>query len=392
MLRAIIVEPQPGEMADVAKALVDTGQVEVVGYARDGLEVAQMAATSSPDVAVMPSRLPGMDVARACGLLVMARPGTWPIVISEGDEGGELTARVMLAGARAVVGRGDHEALASTVAQLSELSALRDSEEFELVTDPDKMPTVVTLTSAKGGVGKTTLAVNLAVCLSRAQDGPVVLIDSFAQLGDAAVALDLTPRGTIADLIARADGLDIDLVLSYLTEHSSGLKVLAGPAEPLSEPPSTHFWAELVSLLRQRFRFIVLDCPAMPWPSSEYVFSRSNLVLLVTTPSDVINVRNTALLYRYLTTRSGLSDRLHVVINQVDRADALEVKDVERACGVSAFATIPYAPDPVREAANQGVPVVEMHASSEVSKAIRRLCERVVSARNEHIPQALVTA
>ncbi len=391
MLRVLLVEPKPGDMSEASRAIRELDVAEVAGLARDGLEAAQLAVALQPDVAIFPDEVPGMDVFRSCALVTAAQPKVWPIIIASAPDN-DFVAQAMLAGARAIVRRGDAEGLSSVLHQLADLRAIEDTEEFQLATDPSKAPFVVAVTSAKGGVGKTTVAINLAVCLAR-EGHSVALVDSFAQLGDISVALDLSPPGTLADLIARTDDLDVNLLSSYLSDHPSGVKVLAGPAEPLPEPPSLDFWAHLITLLRRRFRFVVLDCPAMPWPSSEYVFSRSDAVLMVTTASDVITVRNAALLFRHLRDRLGLGDRVKLVINQVSRMDGLAPSDVEKACGAPAFAIIPFDAEAVREAANQGRPLVELHPNREVSQAMRRLARELVAERTQPAPAgAPVTA
>ncbi len=88
--------------------------------------------------------------------------------------------------------------------------------------------TVVVITGAKGGIGKSVLAVNLALSLRQKSNRPVVVLDADDQFGDIATMLDLTPASTFEDLARKVDGFNRDTVQSYVTPHASGIDVIAG--------------------------------------------------------------------------------------------------------------------------------------------------------------------
>src|SRR5437660_6024281 len=106
---------------------------------------------------------------------------------------------------------------------------------------------VVTIVNAKGGIGATTIAVNLALALQSAH-GNVALVD-LAQLGHAALHMNLKPLFSVADAIRNLHRLDSSLLESFMTRHSGGLQLLAGANTPVSMEPSTAEFARLFDML-----------------------------------------------------------------------------------------------------------------------------------------------
>src|SRR5947199_89760 len=94
---------------------------------------------------------------------------------------------------------------------------------------------VITFFSPKGGVGRTTIATNLAVALHQTTQKPVVLVDGSLPFGDIAVILNMSPKAkTVADLVGSFDNMDSDVLESVLVPHSTGIKVMLAPPTPES--------------------------------------------------------------------------------------------------------------------------------------------------------------
>jgi DNA-binding NarL/FixJ family response regulator len=219
MLRVVISEVNPGTAEGLRNDLVShlTGeeQVQVVGYARDGLEAAQLAAQLGPDLLFIDEHMPGIDGFQACQLAAAAAPDTVCIITADKDDAVTVE-KAMRSGARAAIKRDTPAGqLAELVTKLAELRRVKASEHYAIVTDPAKVPVTVAITAAKGGVGKTTIAANLAVLFAKRFPDQVALVDFYGQFGDVALALDLRPENTIADLI-HFGALDADLVENHL--------------------------------------------------------------------------------------------------------------------------------------------------------------------------------
>ncbi|MFO7298913.1 MAG: AAA family ATPase, partial [Actinomycetes bacterium] len=119
---------------------------------------------------------------------------------------------------------------------------------------------IITVMSAKGGSGKTVLATNVALLLQRIPDKKVVLVDADLQFGDVCLVLQLEPRFTMVNAAHELYHLDAELLDSLLTEHPSGLKVLAAPLEPaFADDITTAGLMQMLDILKENYDYIVVD-------------------------------------------------------------------------------------------------------------------------------------
>ena len=123
---------------------------------------------------------------------------------------------------------------------------------------------IITITSAKGGSGKTVLATNLALLLNRLPETKVCLVDADLQFGDVCLVLQLEPRFTMVNAAHELHQLDAELLDSLLTEHPSGLKVLAAPLEPaFADDITTAGLMQMLDVLKENYDYIVVDTASM---------------------------------------------------------------------------------------------------------------------------------
>jgi pilus assembly protein CpaE len=233
---------------------------------------------------------------------------------------------------------------------------------------------LIVVRSAKGGSGKTMVASNLAVLLADAHPGEVAIVDLDLQFGDVATALGLEPQYTIADATANAE-LNATSLKALLATHRSKLHALCAPA----------LWSEayditgddvaaVLGLLRETFRYVVVDTPAgLDEPTLAALGIASQVVLLCSL--DVSSVR--ALRREVEVLASGsFGARRHFVLNRADSKVALEVRDVEATIGARLDLAVPSA-RAVPLNMNCGIPVVEAEPSAAVTRQLRLLALRV---------------
>jgi len=384
MIRVVISEVNPGTAEVLRQDLVNqmTGdeQIQVVGYARDGLEVAQLACQLRPDILFINEEMPGINGYEACKIASAAVPESICIMVTNGEPAA-ISEKAMRCGARAVIRqvRGS-ESLGDLVQQLAQLREVKTSEQYGIATDPAKVPMSVAITSAKGGVGKTTIATNLAVLFAKRFPGQVVLVDFYGQFGDVALALDLRPEQTIADL-TRFGGLDQDLVETHLIKHESGLKVLAGVGRgqpQLQAEADVPHLAQLFGLLRLRYRFVFYDIPPILWTATTYVLSRCNHVIIVANTIDLATLRDTTSLLETILGTHMPKDHIHLLANRLSRQNQFTVKDLEEATGFEVVAQLPDDPQTAMGSYNEGKPFVLAHPNSTLTQALQKLMARLL--------------
>ena len=404
-VRLMMTEPQPGAADALRDQLTselggsEAETVEVIGYARDGLEAAQMAAQLEPDVILVHEHLPGIDGYEATEMISLAAPDVASVLLVEperlDDEG--VTRRALHVGARAVLSTEcDAAPLLETLHDLAALTELRNQPEYELISDPMKMPVTIAITGAKGGIGKTTIATNLAVSFARRFRDEVLLVDVYGQYGNVALMLDLSPNGNIGELASFAAELEMNIVETHLTRHQeSSLNVLAGfPAlieaelAAAREHDEVAFLADLVGLLRRHYRFVFFDVPPLISNASSYIFSRCQYIMLVTGLTDLNTVRDTATLYNQLLEMRLPPERIKLIVNRASRGNELSTEDLAQAVGVTpgqiAF-ELPDDPTGAILSINEGVPCVISRPNSNLARGLGELADMLVGEMAEMV-------
>lgn len=230
---------------------------------------------------------------------------------------------------------------------------------------------VIAVISPKGGVGKTTTAVNVAGVLAERAPGEVVVIDLDLQFGDVATVLDLEPAYTISD--AFASGADDSMRLrTLLVPHEANFYVLCGSDDPAENGRVTGDQIrKLVHHYSASFRFVVIDTPAGLHEETLASLEEATDVVIVA-GLDVATLRAVRREVDVLVELSLLPLRRHLVLNRTDRRSGLTEADAERIIGLPVAAAIP-ASERVAMAANRG----ELVVASRKRNPIRRNFEHV---------------
>jgi pilus assembly protein CpaE len=231
---------------------------------------------------------------------------------------------------------------------------------------------VFTVVNAKGGSGATTVAVNLALALQSAH-GNTALVD-LAPLGHAALHMNLKPLFSVADAIRNLHRLDSSLLESFMTRHSGGLQLLAGPNVPVPVEPSTAEFARLFDMLMGHFRYVVVDASTRLDPATRLVSNLSQTVLMVAN-ADVASLWSASRVQQYLG-ESGGRDKVNLVLNRFRKIAGFSEADAETAAGVKLLWKIPNQYFAVSTAIDRGVPVVGQNYT-EIGRSFTGLAARL---------------
>ncbi len=233
---------------------------------------------------------------------------------------------------------------------------------------------IFTVFSFRGGVGTSTLAVNLAVALAQLWQTKVPLVDLNLQNGHCALMLDVKPKNTIVQLAQKStDEIDVDLVEELLHPHTTQVAVLPAPltaAEAeLIEPELVQ---QVLPYLRVEYPFTVVDAGSYMNDISLNAFDESTQVFLTVAP-ELASLKATLDALRISSQLDYAADKIFSVLNNTFIKGALSPEEVESALGHKLTAIIPYGGDAVVKALNSGKPLVASHPNLPTGKAIAQL-------------------
>lgn len=287
-----------------------------------------------------------------------------------------VLAHSLRAGVREVVNADDHGSLSDACRRSAEVS--RRMLGVAGATS-SREARVVTVFSAKGGCGKTTVATNLAAALASGGRSSVCLLDLDLAFGDVAIALQLVPARTVIDAVAMSGSIDEQGVASLVTPHSAGLDAICAPLEPGEAervPASTV--VELLRVLKRMYDYVVIDTPPAFTEHVLASFDVSDVYVLLAT-LDIPALKNLRLTLDMLDMLGYPREGWQVVLNRSDSRVGLSVDDVVRTLRVPLATQVPSS-RAVSASINKGVPIVLDEPRHPVSGALRDLAERHVRA------------
>jgi pilus assembly protein CpaE len=388
MLRVLLGSHEAGERHQWRQWLSEP-PLEVVGVAQDGQEAIQLAMQLRPDLVLLDHALPVIDGFQAAGMISLAAPGVMQVLIGPSD-GPDILRQALRAGARELVGRPiTRERLRQILISVSELRWVVDTPEYQNSTDLARLPQTISITGAKGGIGKTTLSTNLAVALAKEAPGKTVLIDLYSQFGDVPTMLNLNPRRTLADLVPAGEELDVEMVEEVLERHSCGLRVAIGSVQPQPlDLFTTQFLERLIGILKRQYRYLVVDVPPILHAGTLFMLGHSHTVLLVANLFDLTTASDTKKLLEAVKGGYVPTERMRIVLNRVSKENQLQVSEIEKAFGQRVIAQIPNDGKIVPNSVNQGVPFMISNPGSPIGEAMRGLAHALTRPDAAFAPAA----
>lgn len=234
---------------------------------------------------------------------------------------------------------------------------------------------VVGVFSPKGGVGKTTIATNLAVGLGKIAPMGVVLVDLDLQFGDVASNLYLDPEYSVRDAVSGAASTDTMVLKAFLTPHPSGIYALCAPSNPAdADTISAEQLGTLIKQLSAEFAYVVLDTgPGLTEHSLAALEQCTDAVWV--TGMDVPSVRGLRAGLDILGKLNLFPETRHVVLNFADSKTGLSVQDVEATLGAPVDVFVPRS-RALSLATNRGIPLLQEEVRDPATKNLKGLVQR----------------
>jgi pilus assembly protein CpaE len=397
-IRVLIVDDIPETRDHLTKLLGFESDIEVVGSAASGTEAIAVAAKLAPDVVLMDINMPDMDGIATTEKLSAQVPNASVVMMSVQGEADYLR-RSMLAGAREfLVKPFSSDELTASIRQVY-------TREQEKLSRMAAMPVagipvgassngsddgghdgqVVALFSPKGGVGRTTVAVNLAVAAATELGKSVVLMDGSFQFGDVGVLLNLNPKNkSIADLVPELEAGEAESLDTFVINHSTGVRVLLAPPSPeMAELITPAGVRRVIDGLRRGHDLVVIDCTSWFNETTLAILDAADVVLTMLS-LEITSIKNMRLFLEVAEQLGYDQDKVKLVLNRADSSLGIRVSDVESSIGRKVDHTIVSDGRSVVYALNRGVPFFLSNREAQVSQDILRLAESLVGERVAH--------
>ena len=367
----ILVESDPTLVQEIS-ALLPDGVVTV-----DSLDELDTYLVEHPNEAavVLGSSVPMNLATRFADSVRIARPATSVILVRKRMDSSML-ATSMRSGVRDVVAVRDLSQLVEAVRRAQALAAAMRTTSPSSGEDGDRSGTLITVFSTKGGVGKSTIATNLAAAI-QTLNKRVCIVDLDVQGGDVAIMLQLLPIRSLSDIEGLGGVIDTSGVLSLLTTHDSGVSVLAAPLNlEARDSVSPEQVAKVLQVLKTAFDVIVVDTSPAFDDLGLSAFDHSDYLVLVGT-LDIPALKNLKMATGTLDLLSMPRSQWRLVLNRADAKVGLAPAEFQRTLGLTISASIPTSRD-VLASVNRGETLVASQPRHPVSVAITDLARNLV--------------
>lgn len=356
------------------QAMLAPAKLAVVADCGYGVEAASLAEETHPDVVLVAIAEPHARALQTVEAIRAIAPDT-PIVAYAANPDFRIVRQALHAGVRDLLPLPlKREELLSSLQRVLATPVSAGAHEETL-----RRPTagvVLTVFGAKGGIGKTTIATNVAVAIARNSQQSVLVIDLDTRFGDVAIMYDLEPQVTVAQLATQVRTLDRTTFRAALQRHSSGVWVLPSPKHPSDwrsvEPADIK---ELVRFAGRLFDYVILDTPGAFNDIVGTALEVATQVLLVTSV-DMASIKDTAFILDLLESEGFPKERVFLTVNHANGANTIRAADVSRVLHAPVFWEIPHDNEVV-EASQLGKPVVLAKPRAKASRSMTELAARL---------------
>jgi pilus assembly protein CpaE len=381
-IRIMLVDDTAATRKNLRKLLQLEDDIEVVGEASNGEEALIRAKQLQPDLVLMDINMPVMNGIQATEIMTVELPQVAIIILSIQGEG-EYLRKAMAAGAREYLTKppGTAEML-QTIHRVYELEQKRRLNQSSLLNSPAlKQPhpgKIIAVFSTKGGAGKSTIAVNLAVAITKLTGKKTVIIDLNLQFGDIAMLFDLIPRRTISDLVGDPEHLDPKVLENYLINHSSGVKVLPAPLRPeLADAVCGKHIEGILKALKNDYDYIIIDTNHSFDDITLASLDAADFILMIAA-LDVLTIKNVKLATEVMTSLHYETAKIKLILNRSSLETGLSPHDLAGSLSFPITFSIPNDEKIAIGACNRGIPFVVNDPKAPISEAILELSRELL--------------
>jgi len=364
VLRLALVDPTDSQREALKSMLLGMDTIWLEAECSRYEFFADVVAQTNPDIGIVAINSDPQKALDLVSRLGASSPDCAVLVVSSSNDGA-LILQALRAGAK--------EFLTQPVRIEDLLGALSRIGERRFGRGESRMrgSQVIAVAGAAGGVGTTSLAVNLGCILAQNPQNSVVLIDLDLCLGDADVFLDTIPDYTLLDVAQNVTRLDFTLLKRSLTKHASGMYLLPRPVQledtALITPDDLQ---RVIGLLKATFSHLVLDL-SKGYTGNDLVALEMASHVLLTTQLDLPCLRNVVRLMMSFGNMESLAEKVKSVVNRVGLDNGqITLKKAKETIGKDIFWQLPNDYRSMIEARNNGVPLIECAPKSAITQSM----------------------
>jgi len=379
-----IVANEPTQQ-QIASALSSQEEFQLVAVLDTQEKVIQEIPPLEPKIVLIDHQVDSQNTLDTIDELAFTFPEIATVAIIPVDDP-LLAQKVMLAGVRGFLLQPFTQVnLLSTLRRVRDLEARRfQSQSAAADTAEQTKPLhILTIFSPRGGVGCSTLAVNLAVALYETFEDRVLLMEGKLLFGHLGLMLNARAHNTIADLIPHAGALDTSLVSEVVVEHATGIHVLLGPTDlQVAQGIRPDDLYNVLRCVSKMYDFIVIDAGSYLNENTVTLMDAADRILLVTTP-DLGSLHDTSRFLHLSRSLAYPAGKLLTILNRAGMPGGVKTRDIATALHHDLYAQIPDDNSNVIRSLNRGIPLVFKYPRSPASRAIKHLALNLADIGSE---------
>lgn len=350
--------------------------IEVVGEAGDGAEVLKLIPRVKPDVVLMDINMPVLNGLEATERITTNYPYVIVIIMSVQAES-EYLRKAMFHGAKEyIIKPFNHDTLVETITStFTKYNERR--EKYSGMTEPKRDAKTIAFFSSKGGVGKSVLALNSAILMSRDPGRKVLLIDMDLQFGDLSILVNQYNQKTIQDAIDDGQIDSYEDIKPYLFKYSDSLDILFAPTKPeAAEYITKEIIEKMMNAFQKQYDAIIVDTGINFNDTTLYVLDAAQKILVVST-GEIASLKDTKLGLKVMESLGYDKNKVKIVINRFNSGYGITRNQIDEAFKDNIFAVIPDEEKTVAVSVNQGQPFCGdvKCGKLKIAKALETMCK-----------------
>jgi pilus assembly protein CpaE len=384
IIRVLVVDDTPQTRETIIRSLSFQPEIEVIASAENGLRAIELSRQTRPDVVLMDINMPDMDGITATARILTEVPYAQVVILTVQDDA-DYMRKAMMAGAHDFLTKPPAlDDLITAVQQAGKvaLQEKRKASQTHFATSGHtpamtSRGKIISVYSPKGGIGVSTVAVNLAATLHN-EETNTVLVDANLQFGDIADLFNLQSKHSLVDLSERAGDLDFQVIEETLVAHPSGIRILAAPGPEQADQIDSQLFVDVLEYLRDLYPYVLVNTTSQLSEITIAALEISDLLILIASQ----DIPTVARVRKFIDTLQLLSispERVLVVLNQFDKRSDLTQEVIEKSIKHTIQVTIPKDVRVVAPSVNRGLPFMLKSdlKPQPVSRAILNLAENV---------------